>query len=104
MFKNYIHVYKRLIGYNKKLIFQQIAEILLRVISPFMAMILPAFIVYLLEQEKAAKEIIIYIILAFVIYGLISSIKDWLVQSDRLRYIEFRIAVLVPAFLKKCII
>lgn len=103
MFKNYIYVYKRLLGYNKKLFFQQIAEILLRVIAPFMAMVLPAFIVHLLELEKSTKEIIISIIAVFIIYGLISSLKDWLVQSDRLRYIEFRMAVLVPAFFKKCI-
>jgi len=103
MFKNYIYVYKKLFQYNKKLIFQQIAEILLRVIAPFMAMILPAFIVYLLEQEKSTNQIIICIISAFIIYGLISSLKDGLVQSDRLRYIEFRIAVLLPEFFKKCI-
>ena len=62
MFKNYTYVYKRLFRYNKKLVFQQIAEILLRVIAPFMAMILPAFIVHLLEQEKGTEEIIVSII------------------------------------------
>ncbi len=102
MLSNIKYIYKQLIQYDKKIIFLQIAEIITRVIAPFAGMILPAFIIYMVERQYPLEEIIPLVLIAFAVYALFSCAKDYLVQSAPMRYIEFRMRALIPKFFTKC--
>lgn len=103
MFKNIQYIYKQIYNFNKNLIVLQIIEIVCRVIAPFCAMLLPAFVIYLLEEGKSIEVVIASIVGSFIVYGIFSAGKDFLQQSSKFRYIEFRISTLVPEFFGKCI-
>lgn len=103
MFKNIQYIYKQVYKYNKNLIGLQVIEIICRVIAPFLAMLLPAYVIYLLEEEKSIEIVIFSIIGSFIVYGIFSAGKDFLQQSSKFRYVEFRISTLVPAFFEKCV-
>ncbi len=102
MLSNIKYLYKKISKYSKKLILLQTFEIITSVLSPFVAMMLPAFIIFMVESSYSIEKIIPLIILAFILYAVVACAKDYLVQSANFRYVEFRMRVLIPVFFKKC--
>ncbi len=81
----------------------QIVELICKVATPFIAMLLPAYVIKLIEDKNGIEEIILCIIGAFLVYTIVTIGQACMEQSMPIYYTDFKISVLIPEFVKKCI-
>lgn len=87
----YQFIYRMMWGYDKKLVFYQVAQILFSVVTPFLGVLLPAYVVQLLESGCVIREMILRIMGAFIIAGILCGIQAFLQYRNKMQYIEMRL-------------
>ena len=90
IFSNWKFIYKELFHFDKKIIAFQGAEVMLQVVFRLVLVLLPAFVIHLLELKVPLGNMATSILFAFVGFGLISSLATWFVNRNRMQYVEFR--------------
>lgn len=90
IFSNWKFIYTELFHFDKKIIAFQGAEVILQVVFRLVLVLLPAFVIHLLELKVPIENMATSILLAFVGFGLISSLATWFVNRNRGQYVEFR--------------
>lgn len=88
---HYRFLYGRLWKYDYELMLLSILESVLRAIKPFIAVLLPAFIIGLLEQGIEVKGLVVNCFVMFLGAGLIYGIADYLEQPNWTNYIFVRL-------------
>lgn len=91
IWSHYRFMYKRLWKYDWKLVISSILESVLNAVKPFVAVLLPAFIIGLLEEGVDTKTLVISCLVVFVGAGMIYAIADALEQPNWTRYIFVRL-------------
>lgn len=91
IWSHYRFMYERLWGYDYKLVLLSVLESIFKAVKPFIAVLLPAFIIGLLEQGVDTKNLVIHCFIMFLCSGIIYGIADYLEQPNWTNYIFVRL-------------
>ena len=103
IWSHYRYLYSELWRYDSKLFLLSILECILRAAKPFIAVVLPAFIVGLLEQGVEVKTLVFSCLGAFLVSGILLGVAECLEQPNWTGYIFVRLEKFWSAILYKCI-
>lgn len=103
IWSHYRYLYSKLWRYDSKSFLLSILECILRAAKPFIAVVLPAFIVGLLEQGVEVKALVFSCLGAFLVSGILLGVTECLVQPNWTGYIFARLEKFWTAILYKCI-
>lgn len=91
LLSNYQFIYSNMWKYDKSLILYGIGEVILGVLMPLGAVILPAVVVKLLERKDSTTEYIRLMAAVFLVYAVIAMIHAFLTARNRYQYIDVRL-------------
>ena len=100
---NYFYLVKSLVKYNKKIIVAGIIEIISSTLVPIGGIILPAFIVGVIEKQFSISVLVQSVICFFLIYGLCSAIQGYFKNRNEWQYIQFRVSYYIKRILNQCV-
>lgn len=89
-FSNLCFIYKDLWKFDKSTIIYAVLEVITRVISNFILILLPAAVIRMLEMELSVKDMAGRLLLIFALYGIISGADAYLLRRNRNQYIVYR--------------
>ena len=91
IWSHYRFMYERLWKYDWKLAFTSVLESIFSAAKPFIAVLLPAFIIGILEKGADAKTLVVSCLVMFIGAGIVYGIADYLEQPIWIKYIFVRL-------------
>lgn len=87
---NLLYIYKDLWKYDKSIIGFAILEIIFAVITAIGAILLPAIIIKMLENNIELNSMVLNVLIIFLVYGIISGFSTYLTRRNTFQYVEYR--------------
>lgn len=103
LFHNYLYILKSLIRYDKKIIFAAIIEIISSILVILGGVVLPAYIIGVIETQPKISTLIQSVLLFFLIYGLCNALQGYFNNRNQYQYIQFRASSYIKKVLNNCI-
>ena len=91
IWSHYRYMYGRLWEYDWKLVFTSILQSVFSAAKPIIAVLLPAFIIGLLEKDVDAKTLVVSCLVMFIGSGIVYGVADYLEQPNWIKYIFVRL-------------
>lgn len=98
---NYCFIYSELWNYDKKIIAFSVLEVVFAVISAFALLVIPTFIVGMLEQGADIAQLMGGSMLVCAVCGCLCAVSTYLRNRNEMQFVEFRCGHMVRKLLKK---
>ena len=100
---NYCYIYGNMWGYDKSIVIYGVIECILSVLMPLGAVIAPAIVIRLLEQQVKVPVFIQTVLLTFLGYSIITALYTFILKRNEYQYIDIRISRFTYFLFSKCL-
>ena len=101
IWSNYKFAFEPLWKHKKKIVLCTIAEAVSYVLVPIVGMMITSMIIGSLEQGISMQQLVFWVMMAFVGYGILNMVKGYLEARGDGQYIEARTELFIMSLIKK---